>query len=57
MWCLTSRDIAGNLATHSGLKVVYDKKYPPNTTDFSSMIRAIKAAKPDLVYVCSYPGE
>ena len=48
---------ARNLAIHSGLKVVYDQKYPPNTTDFSSMMRAIKAAKPDLVYVCSYPGE
>ncbi len=48
---------ARNLATHSGLNVVYDQKYPPNTTDFSSMMRAIKAAKPDLVYVCSYPGE
>ena len=48
---------ARNLAVHSGLKVVYDQKYPPNTADFSSMIRAIKAAKPDLVYVASYPGE
>ena len=48
---------ARNLAIHSGLKVVYDQKYPPNTADFSSMIRAIKATKPDLVYVASYPGE
>jgi len=48
---------ARNLATHSGFKVVYDQKYPPNTADFSSMIRAIKASKPDLVYVASYPGE
>ena len=48
---------ARNLAVHSGLKVVYDQRYPPNTADFSSMIRAIKATKPDLVYVASYPGE
>lgn len=48
---------ARNLAKHSGLNVVYDQKYPPNTTDFSSMMRSIKAAKPDLVYVASYPGE
>ena len=48
---------ARNLAIHSGLKVVYDQKYPPNTTDYSSMIRAIKASKPDLVYVASYPAE
>ena len=48
---------ARNLAIHSGLKVIYDQKYPPNTTDYSSMIRAIKASKPDLVYVASYPAE
>ncbi|MFN0163731.1 MAG: amino acid ABC transporter substrate-binding protein [Burkholderiales bacterium] len=48
---------ARNLAVHSGLKVVYDQKYPPNTADFSSMIRAVKATRPDLVYVASYPGE
>lgn len=48
---------ARKLALQSGIKIVYDQKYPPNTADFSSMIRAIKATKPDLVYVCSYPGE
>ncbi|MBL8381545.1 MAG: amino acid ABC transporter substrate-binding protein [Burkholderiales bacterium] len=48
---------ARNLATHSGFKVVYDQKYPPNTADFSSMIRALKATKPDLVFIASYPGE
>ena len=48
---------ARSLAIHSGFKVVYDQKYPPNTADFSSMIRAIRATKPDLVYVASYPGE
>ena len=48
---------ARKLALQSDIKIVYDQKYPPNTADFSSMIRAIKATKPDLVYVCSYPGE
>ena len=48
---------ARNLASHQGLKIVYDQKYPPNTTDFSSMIRALKAVKPDIVFVASYPGE
>ena len=48
---------ARSLATHNGLKIVYDQKYPPNTSDFSSMIRSIKAAKPDIVFVASYPGE
>jgi len=38
-----------------GLNAVYDKTYPPNTTDFSPIIRAIQAANPDLVVFCSYP--
>jgi branched-chain amino acid transport system substrate-binding protein len=38
-----------------GLKTVYDKTYPPNTTDFSPIIRAIQAANPDLLVICSYP--
>ena len=48
---------ARSLATHNGLKIVYDQKYPPNTSDFSSMIRSVKASKPDIVFVASYPGE
>jgi len=38
-----------------GFNTVYDKSYPPNTTDFSAIIRAIQAANPDLVVICSYP--
>jgi branched-chain amino acid transport system substrate-binding protein len=41
----------------TGLKVVYDKTYPPNTVDFSPIIRAIQATNPDLVYVASYPPD
>ena len=41
----------------SGLKVVYDKTYPPNTVDFSPIVRAIQATNPDLVYVASYPPD
>ena len=37
-----------------GLKTVYDKTYPPNTTDFSPIVRAIQAANADLVVICSY---
>ncbi len=48
---------AKNLAKHNGLTTLYDQKYPPNTTEFSSMIRSIKATKPDIVFVASYPGE
>jgi branched-chain amino acid transport system substrate-binding protein len=37
--------------------VVFDQSYPPNTVEFSSIIRALKAAKPDIVYVASYPPD
>jgi branched-chain amino acid transport system substrate-binding protein len=40
-----------------GMKVVYDQNYPPNSVDFSSIIRSVRAAKPDLVFICSYPAE
>ncbi len=42
-------------AKQYGFKVIYDKTYPPNTTDFSPVIRAIQAANADLVVICSYP--
>jgi branched-chain amino acid transport system substrate-binding protein len=38
-----------------GWNIVYDKTYPPNTTDFSPIIRAIQASNPDAVFVASYP--
>jgi len=38
-----------------GFKIVYDRNYPPATTDFSPIVRAIQAANPDLVVICSYP--
>jgi branched-chain amino acid transport system substrate-binding protein len=42
-------------AKTSGFKVVYDKSYPPSTTDFTPIVRAIQAANPDLLVICSYP--
>jgi branched-chain amino acid transport system substrate-binding protein len=42
-------------AVTSGFKIVYEKSYPPNTTDFSSVVRAVQATNPDLFVVCSYP--
>ena len=40
-----------------GLEAVYDQNYPPATIDFSSMMRAIRAKKPDVVFVASYPSD
>jgi len=48
---------AKELAKKAGLKTVYEQNYPPNTVDFSAMMRAIRAAKPDMVFVASYPGD
>jgi branched-chain amino acid transport system substrate-binding protein len=50
-------DGARETAQKSGLKIVYDKTYPPSTTDFSSIVRAIQATNPELVVVCSYPPD
>ena len=38
-----------------GLKIVYDRGYPPATADFSPIVRAVQAANPDLFVICSYP--
>ncbi len=45
------------IAKAKGLQTVYDQNYPPNSVDFSSIIRAVRAAKPDIVFICSYPAE
>ena len=50
---LTARDVAKK----RNLSIVFDQSYPPNTVEFSGIIRALKAAKPDIVYVASYPPD
>jgi branched-chain amino acid transport system substrate-binding protein len=48
---------ARDLAKQANMKFVYDQNYPPATTDFSSLIRSIRAAKPEVVYCMSYPND
>ena len=48
-------DGARENARKAGLTIVYDKSYPPSTTDFAPIVRAIQATNPDLVVICSYP--
>ena len=48
---------ARELSKKANLKSVYDQNYPPTTTDFSSLIRGIRAAKPEMVFVMSYPND
>jgi branched-chain amino acid transport system substrate-binding protein len=44
-------------AKAAGLKIVYDKRYPPATTDFAPVVRAIQATNPDVVLIFSYPPD
>src|SRR5262249_34570431 len=40
-----------------GLKIVYDRSYPPATVDYTPIMRAIQATSPDVVLVASYPPD
>ena len=46
-----------SLRRQAGFNIVYDKSYPPSTTDYSPIVRAIQATNPDIVYVASYPPD
>src|SRR5215471_6860923 len=48
-------DGARENAKGPGFKIVYDRNYPPATTDFAPIARAVQAANADLVVICSYP--
>src|SRR6266516_2453809 len=48
-------DGAHENAKAAGLKIVYDRNYPPATTDFGPIVRAMQATNPDLAVICSYP--
>ena len=48
---------AREVATKRNMPIVFDQAYPPNTVEFSGILRALKAAKPDVVYVASYPPD
>jgi len=50
-------DGARENAKKIGLEIVYDKTYPPSTTDYTPIVRAIQATNPDVVFVGSYPPD
>ena len=50
-------DGARDIAKQAGLKIVYDRTYPPSTADFTPIVRAIQATNPDIVFVASYPPD
>jgi branched-chain amino acid transport system substrate-binding protein len=56
-FAVNASDGALENAKKHNLNVVYNRRYPPNTTDFAPVVRAIQATNPDLVVVCSYPPD
>jgi branched-chain amino acid transport system substrate-binding protein len=50
-------DGARENAKAAGLKIVHDRSFPPNTTDYGPIVRAMQASNADLAVVCSYPLE
>ena len=53
----TASDGARENAKAAGLKIVYDRTYPPTTVDYTPVVRAVQAANPEIVYVASYPPD
>jgi branched-chain amino acid transport system substrate-binding protein len=53
----TAADAARDNAKAAGFTVVYDRSYPPATTDFLPVMRAVQGANPDIVYVAAYPPD
>jgi branched-chain amino acid transport system substrate-binding protein len=53
----SASDGAREVAKKHGFRVVYDQSYPPSTTDFAPIVRALQAANPDIVYVGAYPPD
>jgi branched-chain amino acid transport system substrate-binding protein len=42
-------------AKKHGFTFVYDRSYPPATTDFTPIVRAMQSSNADLALICSYP--
>jgi branched-chain amino acid transport system substrate-binding protein len=53
----TASDGARANAQGSGLTIAYDGKYPPATTDYAPVMRAVQAANADIVFAAAYPPD
>jgi branched-chain amino acid transport system substrate-binding protein len=40
-----------------GFDLVLDQKYPPTTTDYTPIMRAVQALNPDIIFVAAYPPD
>jgi branched-chain amino acid transport system substrate-binding protein len=50
-------DGARQNAIAAGFQIVYDKAYPPTTTDYAPVLRAVRATNPEVIFVASYPAD
>lgn len=50
-------DGARQNATAAGFQIVYDKAYPPTTSDYAPVLRAVRATNPEIIFVASYPAD
>jgi branched-chain amino acid transport system substrate-binding protein len=53
----TVADAARDNAKAAGFTIAYERSYPPPTTDFLPVMRAMQAANPDVVFVAAYPPD
>jgi branched-chain amino acid transport system substrate-binding protein len=53
----TAADGARENAKALGFSIIYDRGYPPPTTDFAPVVRAVQAANADIVFVAAYPPD
>jgi branched-chain amino acid transport system substrate-binding protein len=44
-------------AKAAGFQIVYEKSYPPTTTDYTPIVRAIQQVNPDILLIASYPPD
>jgi branched-chain amino acid transport system substrate-binding protein len=49
----TASDGARENAKAMGFDIVYDKTYPPTTTDFTAVVRSLQASNADVVFVAA----
>jgi branched-chain amino acid transport system substrate-binding protein len=48
---------AREICNEMGFEIVYEQIYPPDTTDFLPIIRAVQSANPDFIYAATYPTD
>jgi len=50
-------DGARQVVKEMGFDLVLDNKYPPATTDYTPVMRAVQGVNPDILYVAAYPPD